>query len=868
MRQIEPTYLHYIYDSLSLNTIHKDNISALPEGLIGLYEEAFDDRASVVEREKLLHRFVTWALLKKEVSTAFVSEILGEKEEVLQDFILNYSKWFNSPESGKYQLYHERFKVYLLSKISNLEIQKLSIQLIQLLRSGSKINEFKEYYSLFYIDHIVEHSYESSEFHIELENLVFKNEFWDNSFLHLKSILPAFANLRGLISYSCFKNDWKLLQRVSSLILFLEQKNDLVCENLLRFDPIDFQTVQVCYDSISSSFNRLRFLTYLNTKIELNERNKTIELNDLWDQMVGYVQSEYINGALFLPNWILQKLREVAMTKKINSLMFILNKIDLNDVDSISDSGILKSFTYLEDPKFIQSIPQSDFLCFCRLKEVLRDKSLDFTNAYNIISTPNLMDRDALLFKATLDFIESDYTLSYDWLYWLLVKSDFEWGGHTAPDEKYYTKNLLAKFISKADIHTLKKIQDLLNDIDLYNHHVLEIKCWISDRYFRIGNLIDAFDVLIQFNFEIKSTFDESEWKSAWFASQKLNFNIEELHVSKRLDTILCFPDKIENISFDEINTFLMPLDTDKVSKAEFFLETAVRVYKFQNKLGVKLVDAAWELINKTTDFASVIVKLETIVTGLNFMPVSWICDKLKRVKDDFLNNWKEYSDEYFLGIQNFYSYRPFRFSDRNILELSLESDSVRSFLMEFDKEGIEKAVQDEKSEKYIIAEAKKSKTFREFWSKVRIFFKVDNVGGSIDKFWTLFDANDQIFININAEDVRIIGVMSRKVNQHFPIELHVNKSEKLKILQDRINIPDAWEYGNARGFAAMVTEKNVDKVTICKAILGRPREGDEIFNTPIAAVGYMLNEIKNNKELVKNVQSFIELRFNLTNQC
>ena len=865
---LDPTYLRTIYDGLNSGSLNKDNASALPMGLVGMYEAAFDDRKSVLEQVKLLKRFATWALLKKEVSTAFIANILGEKEVDLQEFILKYSAWFNSPVNGKYQLYHERLKVYLLSKISNLEIQNLNNQIIQLLRSDCQNNEFNEYYTHFYIDHIVEYSYESQEFQMELEDLLFQNEFWDNSFLKFKSILPAFANLRGLISYSCFKNEWRLLERVSSLVLFLEQKNDIECEHLLRFYTINNQEVKICFDSISSSFNRLRFLTYLTIKIELNKSNEIIELNSLWDQLVGYIHTEYINGALFLPNWILQILSEIAMNKQINSLLIILNKIDLTEIDPISHSGVLKSFSYLNDEEEIQSIPEADFLNYLRLTDILREESVDFTYAYNMISTPNLMDRDALLFRATLDFIDFDYTKSYDWLYWLLVKSDFEWGGHAPPDEKYYTKNLIAKYIYKADVYALKRIQDLLKDIDLFNYHVLEIKCWISDRYFRIGHSAYAYEVLIQFNFELQSTFNESEWKSAWFVSQNLDFDIEELHISKRLDTILSFPQKIKNISFDEVNAFLKPLDNDKVSKAEYFLETAVRVYKKQNKLAVKLVNAAWDLINQSSDFASVIVKLETIVTSLNFMPESWIYAKLERVKDDFLNSWEDYSGEYCLGLQNFYSYKPFRFSDRNILKISLKSDLVKSFLIEFDNEGLRNAIEDEKLERVIRKEAKKSNTFRAFWSNVSMLFKADKVGVNLENFWTLFDSNDQIFQNINAEDIRIIGVISRKVNQNFPIELHINKSKKLRIYHKRINISNAWEYGFTLGFEAMLNDKDVDKETICHAILSSPRNSNEMLITPIEAVGYMLNIIMKNKQLVTDVHSYIKLRNILINQC
>lgn len=867
-RLIDPTYLRYIVDGLDSKSINQENISALPEGLIGIYEEALPPEQNVQARERFLSFFSIWALLKKEVSALFIAELLNWHEQDVIDYVSSYSKWFNSPASGTYVLYHERLKVFILSKVSNLEIQNLSSHLIRLLKNDSYNKDFTDYYIRFYIEHLVEQSYEFQSFQLELDKVVYQDEFWHNSFLKLNTILPAVSNLRKLVSYSCFKKDWRLLQRVSNLILLLEQKNDIICEQILTLNQMNFDLVQVCFDSISSTFNRLRFVTYLSIKIEINKGDKNIVSDFLWDQLAGYVQTEYINGALFLPNWILQKLSEIAVNKKINSLLIILKKIDLNEVDPISDSGILKSFSYLEDPKEIQSIPEVDLLCYTALKNILKEGAVDFTYAYNIISSSNLMDRDALLFRATLDYIDFDYTKSYGWLYWLLVKSDFDWGGHTSPDEKYYTKNLIAKYIYKADVYALEKILHLLKDIDLYNYHVLEIKCWISDRYFRIGHLTYAYEVLIQFNFELQSTFNESEWKSAWFVSQNLNFDIEELHVSKRLDTILCFPQKIKNISFDEVNTYLKPLDTDKVSKAECFLETAVKVYKKQNKLGVKLVNAAWDLINQSSDFASVIVKLETIVTSLNFMPESWIYAKLERVKDDFMNSWEDYSGEYYLGLQNFYSYKPFRFSDRNILKISLKSDLVRSFLIEFDNEGLKNAVEDEKLERVIRREAKKSITFRDFWSNVGMLFKADNVGVNLENFWTLFDSNDLIFQNINAEDIRIIGVISRKVNQHFPIQLHINKSKKLKIYHKRINIPNAWEYGSTRGFEAMLIEKDVDIETICDAILSSPRSGDEMFITPIEAVGYMLNLVMKNKELVKNVQSFIELRNNLINQC
>jgi hypothetical protein len=148
MPHLEPTYLRYIYDGLLKGSIHPENAAELPDGLIGLYEEAFDERTSVVERQKLLQRFAIWALLKKEVSAAFVAEVLGETEDDIQDFISTYSAWFNSPESGKYQLYHERLKVYLLQKLSEGEVHALHEKLIFRLEQAiaeQKTDEFEWY---------------------------------------------------------------------------------------------------------------------------------------------------------------------------------------------------------------------------------------------------------------------------------------------------------------------------------------------------------------------------------------------------------------------------------------------------------------------------------------------------------------------------------------------------------------------------------------------------------------------------------------------------------------------------------------------------------------------------------------------------
>lgn len=61
MPRLEPSYLRYMYYGLIKGSIHSENAAQLPEGLIGLYEKAFDERQPVQKRQNLLERFAIWA---------------------------------------------------------------------------------------------------------------------------------------------------------------------------------------------------------------------------------------------------------------------------------------------------------------------------------------------------------------------------------------------------------------------------------------------------------------------------------------------------------------------------------------------------------------------------------------------------------------------------------------------------------------------------------------------------------------------------------------------------------------------------------------------------------------------------------------
>jgi len=150
MPNIEPTYLRFVHDSLSQGTLNAENSASLPHGFIGLYEQEFSQNIPLDKRQSLLHLLAIWALFKGPVSAKMAADIVKTEEERMKKLINSFSSWFNSPETGKYQLYHERLRVYLLQKLSEQEIQNLNESIITFLEfeiEQKKTNE-TEYYAL------------------------------------------------------------------------------------------------------------------------------------------------------------------------------------------------------------------------------------------------------------------------------------------------------------------------------------------------------------------------------------------------------------------------------------------------------------------------------------------------------------------------------------------------------------------------------------------------------------------------------------------------------------------------------------------------------------------------------------------------
>ena len=225
---IDPTYLRIIFDGLDSHTLNKGNAPALPLGLIGIYEEALPPANQIVERQEYLHFFSVWSLLKKEVSVAFISPLLGWTEERVADFLILNSKWFNSPLSGKYILYHERFRSFILQKISIIHFTACNEAIIKLGHEALKQRNADEW-EHYTLEHLSKHlliqamGTGSAE---AFKNLAYNRTYWDRQLEISKGFEWSKDMLNDLLLWAAKYDDDEVID--SSLLkleLYHKEKN-------------------------------------------------------------------------------------------------------------------------------------------------------------------------------------------------------------------------------------------------------------------------------------------------------------------------------------------------------------------------------------------------------------------------------------------------------------------------------------------------------------------------------------------------------------------------------------------------------------------------------------------------------------------
>ena len=229
MPHLEPTYLRYIYDGLEKGDLHPDNAAALPDGITGLYEAAFEESKPARERQKLLETCAIWALLKKEVSAQFVAEILEVPTQEIVDFIATYSSWFTSPESGKYQLYHERLKVYLLQKLSEQEIAVLHDKLVIRLENAI-LEQKQDGFELYGLEFLSVHYFTTAMLTGDGKKLIsisYDQNHWQRQIKLSKGFEWTKKGLKQVMNWASKFNDEEIIECGLQMVdLYRQEQND------------------------------------------------------------------------------------------------------------------------------------------------------------------------------------------------------------------------------------------------------------------------------------------------------------------------------------------------------------------------------------------------------------------------------------------------------------------------------------------------------------------------------------------------------------------------------------------------------------------------------------------------------------------
>ena len=362
MPNLDPTYLRYIYDNLILGSIHPENASELPEGLIGLYEEAFEEHLPVMERQLLLKRFALFALIKKEVSVAFVSEILGESETDTLEFINTYASWFNCPEPGKFQLYHERLKVYLLQKISEKDTKlvnnKIALYLEVHLTKQSESEA--EIYALEYLAHHFMVNYILTKNIQPLMNLLKERSFWARQMLISKDYFWTLNSLQhGINTALLANNDQFVIQNtVNFLSVELDLLNDInsLLENLENGE-FDISINKLNYIE-RVNFERLELTIVCILCYSVDQSTLEGKINILKGLEVFMKKYDKKISLELLPDFITFDLANFCFNNNIDyTILYINDKIDIGRERAFKNKPII--LNVLKYEKFIQYLLQN-----------------------------------------------------------------------------------------------------------------------------------------------------------------------------------------------------------------------------------------------------------------------------------------------------------------------------------------------------------------------------------------------------------------------------------------------------------------------------------------------------------------------------
>jgi len=352
MNFTDPTYLRTIHVGLMLGAVHKDNVSSIPIGLVGIYEDALPFSGNANERKKFLDFFLVWALLKTEVSLRFVVSLLeGWTEDEVTNYFARNSKWFNSPVSGKYILYHQRLRTYIIQRIGEEELKFLHKKFLAQLelsihnRDGSELEQYA-------LKHLSQHYFEHAILNndgVKLVDFAFSHETWKRQLELCKTYEWSKNGLDAVMKWATLSCSEDVLHcSIERVNLYnLEQDSIPQILGLLEIgDPLTaIQRIEQLSGNESADIQR-RFLASLICLIKLVLKNNLNDKSniDSINYFLQFIEEKFpkdlsvLNWSEFFPSYIVfQIAREL---NKVNlSVKCILDLTNEFDCDWLSNES-------------------------------------------------------------------------------------------------------------------------------------------------------------------------------------------------------------------------------------------------------------------------------------------------------------------------------------------------------------------------------------------------------------------------------------------------------------------------------------------------------------------------------------------------
>ena len=532
---IEPTYLRYVYDSLNKGSLNAENASALPQGFIGLYEQEFTQKTPVSERKKVLNQLALWALFKGPVSANLAAAVLELEEEQMKDLVDTYSSWFNSLESGKYQLYHERLRVYLLQKLKTDEVQALNEKLISFLEEAVKQakGEEDEYYAL---EHLHQHMALESQLGNQYERLhsyVNQESLWRRQIQLSKGYAWSQNAVQQGIKEGARRNHEMNTIRatVNSVKLMIQEQNS--AEDILNLlNDGDYQTALKRAESYEGERQFKLYLLFIHeltigtsseadfrkeaSKAVLEAIDQTPEDHSVLDWCKFYSKElvfQYSEKIKNLNIEIIWKRTKI----KLDTSIFIYDVNLLEKIVNSNNENMLNNLPYLYKKKFSKIDTELkkvlDFFKANQLKLTFDSKlSLEYLELFCHYNTPLYKDILEIILKKIIDEIDLQTQEQYD-----SVNCDVLF-------EFYQLSKSLLKYDNLNDVILLLPI---INLIDTYNY---EIECDMVDVFeFKNNTIFECIECLVKKYLNSKSKINIEKINDVFSNSLLIDENIKFL---------------------------------------------------------------------------------------------------------------------------------------------------------------------------------------------------------------------------------------------------------------------------------------------------------------------------------------------------